>query len=91
MTKAIVSSKSLQGSLSKITFSEEYEVIFNKSASTLNVGSIEINCECSAHAVRRVSYKSINALIHFLTLIDEQPITIGVDNKGWLYIKEAIL
>lgn len=40
--------------------------------------------------IETVDYKSMERLHKFLSMIEDQPITLGFDNR-WVFIKEAIL
>lgn len=89
MTKAIVSSAQLYRKLKELKWAEIYIFSFNKYG--LSINEIDICCECSGVYSHAVLYDRVNKLEQVLRLLNEQPITIAVDEDGWLYIKEAIM
>lgn len=85
----IISRDVLYKALNQLPVKLEYKLLFHPQGCSIDeVGLAGIG---SAKHEATLSYKSVNRLWKALTWADEQPVTIAVDNKGWLYIKELIL
>jgi hypothetical protein len=91
MTKAIVSRNHLLQKLNELKTCEEYMVRFSKQRKELNIDGVTIQCECSNDFVYEIKSSPIVNLKRILRFLEEQSITIAVDDDGWLYIKEAII
>jgi len=91
ITKAIVSSSHLLRKLQELKAQEEYMVSFSKARKEIHIDTVTMQCECSNDCVYKIAFNRISRLIEVLLLLEDQPITIAIDDDGWLYIKEAIL
>jgi len=91
MTKAIVSSGYLLKKLKELKAQEEYIVDTYPAKEEIHIDGMTIDCCCQGGGRFVVPFKGVSNLMKFLLLLDEQPVTVGIGNNGWVYIKEAIL
>lgn len=90
MTKAIVSVGNMLANLQLLEREEWYDFTFGRGCIT--IGNVVISCESQYRdQVFHVLHSRINRLRDIFSLLSEQPVTISVDDDGWLYIKEAIM
>jgi exosome complex RNA-binding protein Rrp4 len=91
MTKAIVSSSYMLKKLQELKAQEEYFIDSYPNREEINIDGMVIDCVCQGSGRFVVPFKGISNLMKFLSLLEEQSVTVGIGNNGWVYIKEAIL
>jgi hypothetical protein len=91
MIKIIISSSYLLKKLSEYALPPFVVFVFNKGS--LGFNDVLIGCECNAKSqeVIEVEKDCVERLIRFLKTITDQPLSLGFDSDGWVYIKEAII
>lgn len=90
MVKAIVSRDVLYKVLNE-RLPTKLDYVISFSPHGLAIDGIEVGGIGSAKSEATISYRTMNRLWKMLTWVEEQPITIAVDESGWFYIKEMIL
>ena len=92
MTRIIVSRDMLFNGLQSLPDKERYHVYANRIIGELTIDfDIKIYGECNTNSVHDISKESVERLKKVLLLIQEQPMTIAIDEDNLLYIKEVIL
>lgn len=91
MVKAIMSSKYLLKKIKHMPVRDEYLVSFLEGC--VKIDDVEIECTRNhrGSVTQAVAGRSLKNLKTVLSILDDQPIVIGMNDNGWLWVMEAIL